>query len=428
MASRLSAVVSIAILATLAVSSTFAQDAAQEPPSFALMNGKWFDGKTFEGRTVYSLNGRFTFKKPAQIDRTLDLTGMWIVPPFGEAHNHNLGTGVEEWDQKAIRNYLTDGVFYVKIQGNLPLTDEIKRRLGVNRPDSIDVVLAQGTLTATGGHPSILVGEILLRRGYFPGHTKETLKDHRYFTIDSAAELDQKWPAILSQKPDFIKTFFLYSDEFEKRKADTALGLQMGLDPRLLPKIVEKAHAEKLRVSTHVNNAADFHNAILAGVDELAHLPLTALTPIAAEDAKLAAERRIVVVTTCGAVPQLPPQVLPKASLPQVLKVQLANLKLLHEHGVALAIGSDNPTDSSVNEIEYLRGLGVFDNLTLVNMWTDTTAAAIFPNRKIGALKEGYEASFLALEGNPIEDLQNVRKIKIRFKQGLLLESREPQR
>lgn len=44
------------------------------------------------------------------------------------------------------------------------------------------------------------------------------------------------------------------------------------------------------------------------------------------------------------------------------------------------------------------------------------------PKRKIGALKEGDEASFLALEGNPIEDFQNVGRIKLRFKQGFPLE------
>jgi len=36
--------------------------------------------------------------------------------------------------------------------------------------------------------------------------------------------------------------------------------------------------------------------------------------------------------------------------------------------------------------------------------------------------REGYEASFLALEGNPIEDLRNLHRIKLRFKQGVLLE------
>ena len=392
----------------------------QMPPIVAFVNGKWFDGQSFEARTVYSVKGQLTSQKPAGVDQTLDLAGTYIVPPFGEAHNHNLGTGVEDWDKKAIRKYLTDGVYYVKIQGNLPLTDEMKLRLGVNRPDSIDVALAQGTLTAPGGHPSFLVGEILLRQGYFPGYTKETLKDYRYFTLESEADLDKKWPAILSQKADFIKTFLLFSDEYDKRKDNPVYGFKKGLDPRLLPKIVEKAHASHLRVSTHADNAADFHNAVVAGVDEVAHVPMTALTPIAVEDAKLAARRGMVVVTTCAAVPALPPSVLPKDNLPQVLKAQSANLRLLRENGVMLAVGSDNPSDSSVKEIEYLQGLGVFDNLTLLKMWTETTAKAIFPDRKIGALDEGYEASFLALEGNPIEDLKNIRKIKMRFKQGVL--------
>jgi hypothetical protein len=306
--------------------------------------------------------------------------------------------------------------------GNAPVTDEMRRRLSLNRPESIDAVLAQGALTTTGGIAELLRELIWIPQNTYPGQTRETLKDYRYFTIDSEADLEKKWPLLLKQRPDFIKTHLWFSDEYEKRKNDPAYFGQKGLDPRLLPKIVAKARANNLRVSTHVSNAADYHNAVAAGVDEIVHLPLTGLTPIAVEDAKLAAKRGITVITTCGIVPTLPPAVLPRADLPQVLKTQLANLKLLHEHGVALAIGSDNPADSSVREIEYLQGLRVFDNLTLLKMWTETTAKTIFPQRKIGALKEGYEASFLALEGNPLEDWQNVRKIKLRFKQGVLLE------
>jgi len=41
--------------------------------------------------------------------------------------------------------------------------------------------------------------------------------------------------------------------------------------------------------------------------------------------------------------------------------------------------------------------------------------------RKIGALREGYEASFVALRRNPLDDLESVRSIKIRVKQGALL-------
>ena len=410
-------------LLLLAVSVNLSPLKAQSTGSqnVALVNGKWFNGKLFEPRTFYAVNGRFTAKRPSRVDRTLDLSGTWIVPPFGEAHNHNIGTGIEQSDKEAIKKYLRDGVFYVKIQGNLPLSDKNKRELSINRPESIDVVFAQGSITSAGGHPITLV-ERLLAQGFYPGQTKQSLEDYRYFTIDSDTELDQKWALVLRNDPDFIKVFLWSSDEFAKRRNNPAYIGQYGLDPLLLPKIVAKAHAKQLSVSVHVSNAADFHIAVAAGVDEITHLPLLASTPIAPEDARGASRRGIAVITTCAIVPKFPSVILPKAERPQVLKTQLNNLKFLRATGVALAIGSDNVSDSSWNEVEYLHGLDVFDNLTLLKMWTETTSKVIFPKRRVGLLREGYEASFLALEGNPIEDLQNLQRIKVRFKQGVLLE------
>ena len=57
----------------------------------------------------------------------------------------------------------------------------------------------------------------------------------------------------------------------------------------------------------------------------------------------------------------------------------------------------------------------------LLKMWTETTAAAIFPCRRIGRFREGYEASFLVLAGNPLEDFANVTHITRRVKQGRTL-------
>ena len=415
------------LLCTLAVASLVApgglcQPKSQDrgPPNVALVKGEWFNGQAFEARTMYSIGGRFTRKKPSRLDRSVDLSGTWIIPPFGEAHNHNIGTGVEELERNAIRKYLADGIFYVKIQGNFPISDERKQRLSLNRPDGLDAVFAQGSLTGSGGHPIQLV-ETLLARGYNAGGTKESLADSRYFTIDSAADLARKWPLILIQHPDFIKTFLWFSDEFEKRKDDVSYSGQKGLDPRLLPRIVEKAHTHGLRVSTHVTNAADFHNAVAAGVDEITHVPFIGLEAITTADAKLASIRGITVITTCGIIRTLPRTILPEARVPGVLKTQRANLKLLLENDVVLAVGSDNVRDSSIQEFEYLAGLKLLENLSLLKMWTGTTAKAIFPNRRIGELSEGAEASFLALEGNPIEDLRNLRKIRMRFKQGWML-------
>lgn len=74
-----------------------------------------------------------------------------------------------------------------------------------------------------------------------------------------------------------------------------------------------------------------------------------------------------------------------------------------------------------MGEVRYLRELGVFDNLALLRMWTANAARAVFPGRRIGALREGYEASFLVLEENPLENFDAVSRIRLRFKDGRLL-------
>jgi imidazolonepropionase-like amidohydrolase len=425
---------------------------SQADAVIAFTNGRWFDGKSFQTRTTYSVNGTLSFTEPARIDRMIDLSGTWVVPPFAEAHNHNIDGAVEERSLAAIRKYVADGVFYVKIQGNYPLSDQQRGRLPINRPGAPDVAFAQAFITATGGHPSVLHEEILLPQGYYPGIAKEQLRDKVYFTIDTEDEVAAKWPRILAQRPDFIKTNLWRSDEFERRRHDPAFAGRKALDPRLLRLIVERAHAAGLRVSAHIVNRADFRAAVTAGVDELVHTPAAGafssveervsqivtnrldeagIRQIAAdlgrldpedpstlrlrrEDATLAAERGTVVVTTLNVSTRAPAPL-----LPLIRAVQSASIRALVDGGVTLAIGSDNIGDSSVLEAEHLHSLGVVDTLALLKIWTEDTPRSIFPQRRIGFLRDGYEASFLALEGNPLDDWRNVRRIKLRFKQGV---------
>jgi imidazolonepropionase-like amidohydrolase len=425
---------------------------SQADSVIALTNGRWFDGNAFQLRTAYSVNGTLRFTEPARIGRTIDLSGAWVVPPFGEAHNHNIDGAVEERSLAAIRKYVADGVFYVRIQGNYPLSEEQRARLPIDQPGAPDVAFAQAFVTATGGHPSVLHEEILLARGYYPGITKAQLRDKVYFTIDTEDELAAKWPRILALRPDFIKTNLWRSDEFERRRDDPAFAGRKGLDPRLLPAIVKRAHDAGLRVSAHVVNGADFRNAVNAGVDEIVHAPAAgglpaveqrmvqiltntlddagmrevmadlarvdprdpSTLPLGPEDARLAAQRGTVVVTTMS-----PSARAPAPLLPLIRAVQRASLRTLVDSGVRLAIGSDNVGDSSVLEAEHLHSLGVVDSLALLKLWTEDTPRSIFPRRRIGLLREGYEASFLALEGNPLDDWRNVRRITLRFKQGV---------
>jgi tetratricopeptide (TPR) repeat protein len=59
-------------------------------------------------------------------------------------------------------------------------------------------------------------------------------------------------------------------------------------------------------------------------------------------------------------------------------------------------------------------------------MLTGATARAICPQRKIGALDAGYEASFIALDGNPLEDFGAIRRVALRVKQGHVIEVPDP--
>ena len=54
-------------------------------------------------------------------------------------------------------------------------------------------------------------------------------------------------------------------------------------------------------------------------------------------------------------------------------------------------------------------------------MWSEATPEVIFPKRKIGHLQEEYEASFLVLDSNSLENFSSVKKIRLRWKQGNLI-------
>lgn len=45
----------------------------------------------------------------------------------------------------------------------------------------------------------------------------------------------------------------------------------------------------------------------------------------------------------------------------------------------------------------------------------------IFPGRRLGRIADGAEASFLVLDGNPIDDFSAVTRIFLRVKQGTVL-------
>ncbi len=93
-------------------------------------------------------------------------------------------------------------------------------------------------------------------------------------------------------------------------------------------------------------------------------------------------------------------------------------LATLRRYDVTVVIGSDQFRRTAAFEAEALAEFGVFDNLQLLTMWSVDTPRMIFPNRKIGYFRDGYEASFLVLDDNSLDDFRNAQRIVLRVKQG----------
>ena len=399
----------------------------REGRAFELRAGRWLGADGFVAGTRWVVDGRLTRRRPARVDSVIDLAGRWVVPPFGEAHNHNVDYTTPARTDSVLQQYLHDGVFYVKVPGILRRgRDSLGGR--VNVPSGVDAVFAYGLITATGGHPSGLYQRNLSR-----GAMTVADGDGGFlWIVDSLPDLERKWPRILAGRPDFIKVVLVHSEEFARRRADSAFFNWRGMDPALLPEVVRRAHAAGLRVSAHVETAADFHAALVGGVDEINHIPgfrgdeqvrftEPARYEVMDADAKLAASRGVWVVTTLGGIADFSPTGPDSARRRLADALFTRNLRVLRDAGVRLAIGSDAYRDDSAKEVAYLATLGVFTPMQLLRLWSEATPRAVFPTRRVGCLEDGCEASLLVLSADPSVDVANTKRIALRMKDGRML-------
>ncbi|HTU99805.1 MAG TPA: amidohydrolase family protein [Luteitalea sp.] len=380
----------------------------------AIEGARWWTGQAFEPRRMFVVQRRFSRTAPARIDRHIDLAGAYVVPPYADAHNHGIGTGDTARDAEMVARYRRDGVLYMQSLGNLPLARDERERLGLGATAGVDARLAQGSITGPGGHPMGIIRDRLLPAGCFPGQTLDTLRGRRFHEIATAEQLREQWPVIRRADGDLVKCFLFNSGSYTQRRDDPAYFGRRGLDPGLVPLVVSLAHADGLPVAAHVVDMDDYRAALDGGVDVIGHIPTDGT--ISEAEAKRTAERRVTVLTTCAFLARLA-----GPSRAAVIDRQRTSLTRLRDAKAHLAIGTDDPTDTGLGEIRHLATLGVFSAAELLDMWTGASARAIFPRRQVGSLADGAEASFLALDADPLADWANALRIRARYRQGELL-------
>ena len=410
------------VILGLSLAACHTTPAGESKPATEYRGGQWFDGEKFVARTMWVAGETFVESRPARVGAVIDLHNGFVVPPYAEGHNHWLEPALVD---RYVQSYLRDGIFYVKDHGTAPLFHDQMRPV-LAGPASVDYISAHQGFTGPNGHPIEIV-DTLAGLGILPAEWAKTHGEgDALFVVTSEEDLDRAWPRLLAGKPDFVKVFLVHSDEYAARRDNKVLTPKgRGMDPALVPAIVARAHAAHLRVSAHIENAHDFHVAIAAGVDDIAHMPFVEKDHpdrdrLAESDLRAAATRGVTIATTLDWMQENVTE--------RQIQVVRGNFANMRRAGNTIVIGTDQFRKTARIEVDLIAARHLMSNLELLQAWCIATPRAIFPKRKLGRLADGFEASFLVLGGDPLADFANAHRITLRVKQGAVLRLQDPAR
>jgi imidazolonepropionase-like amidohydrolase len=406
---------------------------------YQFKGGNWFINGKFTKTTFYTVNGYFTKEVPQTIDSVIDLQNKYCIPPFGDAHTHNL---TDRYSIEAMANtYKKEGIFYVQVLGNPSNSAKMSREY-LQKNQIVETVFANGFLTATYGH-GFYPYEPLALGIYSPREQikkqnvikkSRIMENDAYFFLDKIEDVDNKWSLIMKSKPDLLKICLMDVKDYENlRKAEKVE--TYGVSAEVAEYILIKAHKNNLRVFAHIETAEDARFCAKIGVDGLAHLPgygwngkdETKLKYcMTTTDAKLFKKAKMTITPTLnldytvefdssGKMTTFPER------FEKTLKYEKKMMNTLYKLGVNIALGADDYGKTVSKEIDYLVKYDFFKEKQLIDIYCRQTPQSIFPNRKIGEIKEGYEASFLVLNENPMKNIETIKKIEGRIKKGRII-------
>lgn len=357
----------------------------------------------------------------------IDVAGKFLTPPYANAHHH-----ITNANDQSGWTFLEHGVFYVWNPNFISSASEDGAAEYYARTDTYDVRVSMGGVTEPGGHPEKLYVETLAQFVY-PGMEFDDFYKNAFHYGRTSTEIDAALDLLVQQGADFVKTYLLYSEEYELRREDDAYYGLKGLNPDKMPYLVKAAHDRNLPVAVHVQTRNDVRAAVDAGVDILAHLP--AYTPedveseaeritLGAADAKHISDAGVLSVPTYALAVYHYQRQHEEGNVDLALKdrhyaIQASNLRLLADAGAAILTGTDAATHiyDEAKHWVAIEGLTVAQALKSVYQ----TGPYLFPNRKIGVVAPGYEADFLILSADPSLDIENLKTIETRVKGGKII-------
>lgn len=411
------------------------------------------NGAVIENGAVLIKNGKIVdvfSSPPAHTDRfnaeLIDQSGKTLIPGLIDMHVHVGAPGGVYQDlrkyadpnaqKRRLASYLYSGITAVRSTGDW-LDDSLKLRSTINSGEYVGAELfACGPLfTAPGGHPSELLQ-------YVPASLRKTGAEQFLRLPKNGEEARAQVDGLKRAGVDCIKAVL--------EAGNAQWGAFNRLDTGIYDALIAQAIKDNLPSATHTGRASDVKDAADAGTNSVEHGSMVDLIPAGTfaemREKGIAYDPTLSIFEALVDMRAGNPELLNRSLVQQVgpadllagtramlekqkqqanaqrddalLRIANQNLSNAYKSGVLLIAGSDagnmlvfhGPTVQHEMQLWVKAGIPAAIALQAA---TYNAAKVLRAEDRIGSVQKGRDATFVLLDGDPLQDISNAERVSL---------------
>lgn len=363
---------------------------AQEKDHTVINNVKIFDGYRLIPNGAIEIKDGFISKiyekALSKVEEDVELIngkGKTVIPSMINAHVHL-------WEEKQLVDAQDNGIFMVMDMHSASQTAKVLKEKK-RSPHFADYLTAGPAATVADGHGTQFGFEV-------PVIGAE--RSARQYVLDR-----------LGKDVDFIKVIR------EPFKATLSFDQ--------IDTIVHLAHENELLAVAHISKLEDALKVVELGMNGLTHIWYD--REATSSDIDMIQDKGLFVIPTLSVISKVLEMGQQEGWGEYYLSLEevLSEVSKLHQAGVRILAGTDSPNfeinygDDFFHELELLSRCGM-ENIEVLKAATSNIADA-FDVLNYGRVKVGHAANLVLIEGNPIQNIQDMYNIEAIYKNGIRL-------